>query len=455
MSSTHSSILSRPRSMIGGALSKLQTGAERLKSQVTGAFQRQIQSAISLARETVGISNPDAAVSTLPLSILGVPGPEYSLRRSARLAAMASDQQVYATDPNFWAIDERTDKWDLNPEPAAEARLHLTQQSRTSPFDDVEVANSTREGWGVTIGTRSGVRTMDVARDEVVSDTRFNGARPKDLVLADVVGRVENKTVHETHDKSGRKTVTPENTDDKDTMVYDVLRRELASATDKILMQTRSMIASTKSDDNRMLADEHRLKLPITMNNSPRSEHRVLKGNLGENYDPNEGGLVQISPWEVDQSRLALLPASMPRHAAATVDDEPFNRHVFRNETKLSDNTRRKQVENWLSSSEPTVNVPPVSSRQPLMNVGNRHPEPPNQTFLDSAQIQQSHNPMANYHFVERPTVIRHCAKTECRQNDVQPTQEPDERRRPPTREPSTDDDADERKKPDDNAKTG
>src|SRR6218665_1135733 len=149
MSSTHSSILSRPRSMIGGALSKLQTGAERLKSQVTGAFQKQIQSAISPVRETAGISNPAAALSSLPLSILGVPGPEHSLRISARLAAKTSEQQVYATDPDFWAIDERTDKRDLNPKPAAEARLHLTQQSRTSPFDDVEVANSTREAWGV------------------------------------------------------------------------------------------------------------------------------------------------------------------------------------------------------------------------------------------------------------------------------------------------------------------
>jgi len=75
MSSTHSSILSRPRFVIGVALSKLQTGAERLKSQVTGAFQKQIQSAISPARETAGISNPDAALSTLPRGILGVPGP--------------------------------------------------------------------------------------------------------------------------------------------------------------------------------------------------------------------------------------------------------------------------------------------------------------------------------------------------------------------------------------------
>lgn len=454
MSSTHSSILSRPRSVIGGALSKLQAGAERLKSQVTGAFQKQIQSAISPARETAGISNPDAALSNLPLGILGVPGPEYSLRRSARLAAKASEQQVYATDPDFWAIDERTDKRDLNPELAAETRLHLSQQSRTSPFDDVEVANSTREAWGVTIGTSlSGVRTKDVARAEAVSDTRFNGARPKELVLADVVDRVENKTFHEAQNRSNSRTqvVMTENTDDRHTMVYDALRRELASATDKILTQTRSMIESKKSDDNRMLADEHRPKL--TINNSPRSEHRVLMGNLRGNYDPNEGGLVHITPWEVDQSRLALLPASMPRHAAATVDDEPFNRHVFRNETKLSDNTRRKQVENWLSSSEPAENVPPVSSHQPLMNCGNRHPEPSNQTFLDSAQIQQSHNPMANYHFVERPTVLRHCAKTERRQNDVHPTQEPDERRRPPTREPSTDDAADEKKKPDDNAK--
>src|SRR6218665_1879723 len=82
-----------------------------------------------------------------------LPGPEYSLRRSARLAAKASEPQVYATDPNFWTIDERTDKRDLNPEPAAEARLHLSPQSRTSPFDDVEVANSrpTREGWGLTL----------------------------------------------------------------------------------------------------------------------------------------------------------------------------------------------------------------------------------------------------------------------------------------------------------------
>src|SRR6218665_1224922 len=162
MSSTHSSILSRPRSVIGGALSKLQAGAERLKSQVTGAFQKQIQSAISPARETAGISNPDAAMSNLPLGILGVPGPEYSLRRSARLAAKASEQQVYATDPDFWAIDERTDKRDLNPELAAETRLHLSQQSRTSPFDDVEVANSTREVWGVTIFSLSACSSSPV-----------------------------------------------------------------------------------------------------------------------------------------------------------------------------------------------------------------------------------------------------------------------------------------------------
>ena len=156
MSSTHRSTLSRPRYVIGGALSKLQIGAERLKSQVTGAFQKQTQFAISPAREAAGISNPDisirdvsaryAALSTLQLSILDVPGPEYSLRRIARLAAKAGD----AIDRNFSAIDERTDKLDLNMGPAAEVRLHLFPQSRTRPFDDVGVANSTREGWGVT-----------------------------------------------------------------------------------------------------------------------------------------------------------------------------------------------------------------------------------------------------------------------------------------------------------------
>src|SRR6218665_723551 len=60
-----------------------------------------IKNKISPARETAGISNPDAALPTLPLSILGVPGPEYSLTRSARLAVKASEQQVYITDPDF------------------------------------------------------------------------------------------------------------------------------------------------------------------------------------------------------------------------------------------------------------------------------------------------------------------------------------------------------------------
>jgi len=155
MSSTHSSVRVARQPAVGGILghlgSQIEAAIESLDDQISETLDDLHRIGNSPTREDARISNSDAALSILPLSILGVPGPEYSLRRSARLAAKASEQQVYATDPDFWAIDERTDKRDLNPEPAAEARLHLTQQSRTSPFDDVEVANSTREGWGVTI----------------------------------------------------------------------------------------------------------------------------------------------------------------------------------------------------------------------------------------------------------------------------------------------------------------
>ena len=91
------------------------------------------------------ISNPDAVLSTLPLSILGVPGPEYPLRRSTRLAAKASEPQTHTTDPNFWAIYERTDKRDLNPSHASEALLLLSSQPRSDAFNDAEIADSVRE----------------------------------------------------------------------------------------------------------------------------------------------------------------------------------------------------------------------------------------------------------------------------------------------------------------------
>src|SRR6218665_391806 len=155
MPSSHSSLVSQPRSVVDEAFDRLQekllTDSARIRDQLAEVIQK--RNAIRNPPDyeaAARISNPGAALSTLPLSILGVPGTEYSLRRSARLAAKASEPQVYATDPDFWAIDERTDKRDLNPSHAAEALLLLSSQPRSDPFNEAEMAGSVREGWGVT-----------------------------------------------------------------------------------------------------------------------------------------------------------------------------------------------------------------------------------------------------------------------------------------------------------------
>src|SRR6218665_1276249 len=92
----------------------------------------------------------EATLSTLPLGILGVSGPGFVLRRSSRLAAKLKEQYYDTTDPGFWTTGAETDGQDLNPSHAAEALLLLSSQPRSDPFNDAEMADSVREGWGVT-----------------------------------------------------------------------------------------------------------------------------------------------------------------------------------------------------------------------------------------------------------------------------------------------------------------
>src|SRR6218665_372500 len=166
MSSTHSSarVARQPavRGNLGRLGSQIEAAIESLDDQISETLDDLHRIRNSPTREAARISNPGILIgvatgpvartmSSLPSAI---PGPGFVLRRSSRSAAKVKEQYYDTTDPGFWATGAETDGQDLNPSHAAEAMLLLPSQPRSDPFNDAEMADSVREGWGVTLCTK-------------------------------------------------------------------------------------------------------------------------------------------------------------------------------------------------------------------------------------------------------------------------------------------------------------
>src|SRR6218665_1236562 len=115
MSSTHSSARLARQPAVGGILghlgSQVEAAIESLDDQISETLDDLHRIGNSPTREDARISNSDAALSILPLSILGVPGPEYSLRRSARLAANPVSTGIFPHSLPEWAFRARPGLW--------------------------------------------------------------------------------------------------------------------------------------------------------------------------------------------------------------------------------------------------------------------------------------------------------------------------------------------------------
>src|SRR6218665_267867 len=169
MPSSHSSLVSQPRSVVDEAFDRLQekmlVESARIRDQLAEMIPKRHsirnppddEAAARIpthCKLIQGVATEPVArtMSSLPSAI---PGPGSVLRRSSRLAVKVKERYYDTTDPGFLTTGTETEGQDLNPSHAAKALPLLSLQPRSDPFNDAEMADSVREGWCVTnIGLR-------------------------------------------------------------------------------------------------------------------------------------------------------------------------------------------------------------------------------------------------------------------------------------------------------------